>query len=292
MSARRGIRKVLYMWPYVVLLLGIVGLARPVALDLYESWQAQQSIAVVEATYDAMEDETRNAIMEEARAYNAALATARPLDERVPYEKQLSYANVDMIAHLSIPKVSINLPIYHGTNENTLMTGVGHLEGSALPVGTVGGRCVLAGHSGMPNARMFDDIHLLEPGDRFVIWTLGEAFAYEVFDVEVVLPNATDRLIPVAGEDLVTLVTCTPYGTNTHRLLVTGRRCEYVEDEEVIPETEVYVNRRTVPLMIGLGATGLVFVSGIAFRVAGRRRRRKAERERTRQSQPRGTKGG
>ena len=113
----------------------------------------------------------------------------------------------------------------------------------------------------MSTSRMFDDIHLLGTGDRFVIWTLGDAFAYEVIESKVVWPEETDELLPVPGEDLVTLVTCTPYGINTHRLLVTGRRCEYVADEEVVPDTEVYINRRTIPLMVALGAVMLVGVT-------------------------------
>lgn len=180
-----------------------------------------------------------------------------------PYAEQLSFPKPDMIAHLVVPKLSLDLPIYHGTEENTLMIGVGHLEGTALPVGTSGGRCVLAGHSGMPNARMFDDIHLLEKGDRFVVWTLGTPLAYEVCDIQVVTPEHSELLLSEEGEDLVTLVTCTPYRVNTHRLLVTGRRCEYVEHEEVVPPVEVYVNKRTGPLLIGLGLVVLVAVIGI-----------------------------
>lgn len=150
------------------------------------------------------------------------------------------------------------------------MIGVGHLEGTTLPVGTAGGRCVLAGHSGMPNARMFDDIHLLEEGDRFVVWTLGTPLAYEVCDIQVVTPEHSELLLPEEGEDLVTLVTCTPYRVNTHRLLVTGRRCAYVDNEEVVAPVEVYVNQRTGPLLIGLALVVLVAVAGIV-RAAARR---------------------
>jgi sortase A len=260
------------IWPYVVIAVGIFGLGRPVAIEMYESWRAQRNIANIESEYDQMEEESRDALMKEAEAYDEQLLSGRGLDGRAPYAKQLAYGNQDMMAHLVIKKLSIDLPIYHSIDDNVLMVGVGHVEGSALPVGTVGGKCVLAGHSGMPNARMFDDIHLLEKGDRFVIWTLGRPLAYEVVSSKVVEPTAVEELSPEAGRDLVTLVTCTPYGVNSHRLLVTGERCKYIEDEEVVPKLEVYANRRTVPLLIGCGIVLLVAVSGIVWRVRHRHR--------------------
>lgn len=277
-TARGALGKIVRLWPYVLLLIGIVGLARPVAEVLRESWDTQQGISRIESEYSDMEDEERDWLISQATLYNTALLSAMPLDGLLPYPEQLAYGDTDMIAHLSVPSLSLNLPIFHGTDENTLMTGVGHLEGSALPIGTPGGRCVLAGHSGMPNARMFDDIRLLDVGDRFVVWTLGEARAYEVIETKVVWPEATEELIPIPGEDLVTLVTCTPYGVNTHRLLVTGRRCEYVPDEEVIPDIEVYVNQRSIPLLVACATTGLValvgIVSGIVRKVKMRKRSR------------------
>lgn len=257
-------------WPYMLLVFGLVMLGYPIACDMWESHQAQDAISEIESTYDAMGDVNVRALWDDAVRYNELLLTRGDLAEVAPYEQQLSFPKPDMIAHLVVPKLSLDLPIYHGTEENTLMVGVGHLEGTALPVGTAGGRCVLAGHSGMPNARMFDDIHLLEKGDRFVVWTLGNPLAYEVCDVSVVTPEHSELLLPEDGEDLVTLVTCTPYRVNTHRLLVTGRRCEYVPDEEVIPSVEVYVNRRTGPLIAGLAATAAVALAGIAG--AARRR--------------------
>lgn len=243
--------RILKFVPYVLVAVGLVLLGRPMIEDLYESWKAQQGIQAVESAYEQMDEAKRAELIQEAEVYDEELLHGSLSDDRLPYNKQLSYEDVDMISHLVVPKLSLDLPIFHGIDDNVLMIGVGHVEGTSLPVGTVGGRCVLAGHSGMPNARMFDDIHLLEKGDRFVLWTLGEAYAYEVIDSEVVEPSAVEKLNPVEGEDLVTLVTCTPYRVNTHRLLVTGRRCEYVPDEEIIPDTEVYVNRRTLPLIIG-----------------------------------------
>lgn len=254
-----------FLFPYVLMFAGLIGLGYPVATEMWESYQAQQGISRVTGVYGAMNEPERTSVESEAISYNDALYHGHDLSERLPYEEQLSFDNADMISYLSIPKLSIKLPVYHGTDENTLMIGVGHVEGTALPVGGVG-RCVLAGHSGMPNARMFDDIHLLEKGDQFVLWTLGKAYAYEVIESVVVLPEETDRLYPDGEQDLVTLVTCTPYGVNSHRLLVTGKRCEYVEDMEVVPAPEVYFNRRTIPFLIGMGAILVMFVVNVIWR--------------------------
>jgi sortase A len=136
----------------------------------------------------------------------------------------------------------------------------------------------------MPDARMFDDLGNLVEGDRFVVWVLGEALAYRVVSMETVLPTEVEKLQPEEGRDLVTLVTCVPYGANTHRLLVTGERCEYIPDEEEVPAVEVYVNRRTVPLAVGLVATlGTATAGGVAgFRRRARERRRRVGRSASR----------
>lgn len=266
----RKLKRILWtVFPYVLVAYGLFGLARPVVLDFLETQQAQENIVSMESTYDEMAERERESLWQEAVKYDDALLSGQSLVDSLPYAKQLSYQDADMIAHLVIPRLSLDLPIYHGIDANVLMTGVGHVEGSALPVGSVGGRCVLAGHSGMPNARMFDDIHLLREGDRFVVWTLGKPLAYKVIESKVVEPTASEELLPVAGRDLVTLVTCTPYGVNSHRLLVTGERCEYVPDEEEIAVVEAYLNRRTIPLLIGLSI--VVLVSVVCFVVRRKR---------------------
>lgn len=241
---------------------------------MYESWQAQQSIATIESEYKTMETAETDALFAEAEAYNQATIQNTQHDG-LPYEKQLAWGSSDMIARLSIPKLSLELPIYHGTDENTLMIGVGHLQGTQLPVGTKGGRCVLAAHSGLPHARMFDDIQALNTGDKFVIWTMGRPMAYRVISSEVVTPDQADRLLPEPGRDLVTLVTCVPYNVNTHRLLVTGERCEYVPGEENVPSVEAYVNRRTIPLLAGIAIVIAAF--GIVRIIIARKKRHDKE---------------
>lgn len=276
------LRFLLAIWPYALMVGGLFLVGRPVVLDMWEAKQAQDSISEIESTYDSMGDVAVQTLWDEAVIYNDRLLAHESVDDLNPYAMLLSFPRPDMIAHLVIPKLSLDLPIYHGTDENTLMVGVGHVEGTQLPVGTAGGRCVLAGHSGMPNARMFDDIHLLEEGDRFVVWTLGRPLAYEVIESKVVLPEDSDEILPPEDDsDLVTLVTCTPYGVNTHRLLVTGKRCEYVEHEEEMPAPEAYVNRRTIPLIAGCVIIVVTSVAGIVGGVARRRRNRSGSSEQT-----------
>ena len=157
-----------------------------------------------------------------------------------------------MMAWLEVPKIASRLPIYHGTGNAALMAGVGHCDWSALPVGGIGNRCVLTAHSGMQDMRMFDDIRGLGIGDVFVIWTLNEPYAYRVCEIEVILPEEVDRLAAEEGRDLCTLFTCTPYGINSHRLLVTGERCGYepsMSDDAGLP---AWVNGRTIPLLIAI----------------------------------------
>lgn len=239
--------------PLVVIAAGLALIAWPLAQQWWVGWQASRGIELIASTYDAMNDEQRQALREEACAYNAVLAGDGNFDGRLPYDEQLSFDNSEMIAYINIPKCSVKLPIYHGTEDKVLMAGVGHLRGTSLPVGGTSTHCVLTAHTGMPGRVMFDDIHLLDLGDQFVVWVLGEPLAYEVTGSEVVLPNEVASLKVQEGKDLCTLITCTPYGVNSHRLLVHARRCEYVEEGDV-PDIAVYVNRRTLPLLVAFCA--------------------------------------
>jgi sortase A len=138
----------------------------------------------------------------------------------------------ETMGYITIPKIDVKLPIYHGTSQDVLEKGVGHLEGSSMPVGGEGTHCVLTGHTGMQNAKLFTDLTELEEGDTFYLHILGRVLAYQVDRITVVEPNELDDLKRVDGEDYCTLVTCTPYGVNSHRLLVRGKRIKYTEKEQ------------------------------------------------------------
>ena len=171
-------------------------------------------------------------MLQAARAYNETLQGVEVRDaftdaqerEDAVYEGLLDVNGDGIMGVIEIPKIGVRLPIYHGTGSYGLERGVGHMEGTSLPVGGEGAHCGLSGHRGLPSARLFTDLDQMERGDLFFINVLGELLVYQVDQVNVVLPHELEYMAAVEGEDLVTLVTCTPYGVNTHRLLVRGRR--------------------------------------------------------------------
>ncbi len=218
--------------------------------------------------------------LEKARAYNNGLSeVAFPdpfghggsLETAGDYEEIL---NVDrgMMGVLEIPCIEVELPIYHGIAEDVLQKGVGHISQTAFPVGGEGNHTVLSTHRGLPDARLFTDLDELEPGDAFYIRVLGNNLAYEVDQVEVVDPGDVSLLKPEEGKDYVTLLTCTPYGINSHRLLVRGSRVNYV------PEVKAQIQKKVVRTekytVFGIGAAAILTVAaGVAGRIRKRKRK-------------------
>jgi sortase A len=164
---------------------------------------------------------------------------AASIDEEPDIYDALSDSVGEALGHIEIPKIDIDIPIYFGTSEKVLQEGIGLLEGSSLPVGGTSTHATLTGHNGLPSAKLFTDLHKLAVGDVFLIHSINGTLAYEVDTIITVLPDETDSLKIVEGEDLVTLITCTPYMINTHRLLVTGHRVDYEVVEEISKETQV-----------------------------------------------------
>lgn len=278
----RALDTALVAVPWVLLLCGLVLLARPVVNDWMSAQAAEESISEVVSVYDDMNDAERLANLAQARAFNAQLSGedfVEPEGGLWDYDDQLTYRGTPstMMSWVDIPSIATRLPIYHYATAEVLSAGVGHLEWSALPVGGVGTRCVVSAHSGMDRTRMFDDIRRLRVGDIFVFWTLSEPYCYRVCDIQTILPEEVDKLLPESGRDLATLVTCTPFGVNTHRLCVTGERVDYVETPEV-PVTEgvrPYVNRRTIPLLAGIAGLVIVLVAVAVAQVRRNKRRKK-----------------
>lgn len=190
--------------------------------------------------------------------------------EREPdelYESLLRINASGMMGYIKIPKINLELPIYHGTEESVLQVGVGHFEGTSLPVGGEGTHCVLTGHRGLPSKELFTNIDKLELGDIFYIKVFGETLAYQVDDIKTVLPEETDSLVPVEGEDYVTLVTCTPYAVNTHRLLVRGHRVDYTSAILTAPDLEIEPELPFEVKMLIL-AVAIIFVTFIVYKTA------------------------
>ena len=226
-------RRLLTIAPPILLLAGILVLLYPVFATQYNNYR-QESIA---SQFSAVaEDAGPDAVAENLRRadeYNANAAESPILDPWLDaqrpgteaYQEYLSQLNInDVMATVKIPAINVNLPIYHGTESATLDKGIGHLFGTALPVGGESTHTVLTGHTGLGTATMFDQLTSLKEGDVFYIEVPGRHLKYQVTDIRVVLPNETETLNKVEGKDLATLITCTPYGINTHRLLVTGER--------------------------------------------------------------------
>ena len=223
----------------------------------------------VETSYTAAIEDTDDAELtaqrEAAEQYNAMLsgatiteggASAPPL----PYAEQLTVGGV--MAYVDIPKINVYLPAQHGTGAETLEKFVGHVVGTSLPVGGESTHAVLSAHSGMASSKLFSDIDQLEKGDVFYIHVLGEVLAYEVDSINTVLPTDTSLLQIEAGKDLVTLVTCTPFGINTHRLLVRGHRVPYTPEQEAAaaaekPVASSWTQHYLTGLGIGLGAVAV-----------------------------------
>lgn len=185
------------------------------------------------------------------------------------YESQLDITGSGIMGYVEIPKINVTLPIYHGTDASTLETGVGHLLGSSLPIGGESTHAILTAHSGMVSQKMFSDLDRLEKGDVFYLEVLDETLAYQVDAIHTVLPHETELLTVSEGEDYCTLVTCTPFGVNTHRLLVRGTRIPYEEAEEIAAEISVeeetastweekYVNG----ILTGLCVVGILCIVG------------------------------
>ena len=189
---------------------------------------------------------------------------------RIGKSATLDVTGTGIMGYVDIPKINVNLPIYHGTDDTVLQVAIGHIAGSSLPVGGQGTHCVVSGHRGLPSARLFSDIDQLREGDVFMLHTLGQTMTYQVDQIRTVLPNELDDLAIDPGLDLCTLVTCTPYGVNTHRLLVRGHR---IPNEQVT--TFEGDASRVDPVLVAGIVTGAVFVVLLVVRGVRRGRARK-----------------
>ena len=215
----------------LLLLAGVSLLLYPSLSDYWNSMHQTRAIASYAETVSQLDTAQYDEMWKTAQDYNRSLAqreTAFALtdEQKAAYESLLDVSGLGVMGYIEIPEIDCSLPIYHGTEESVLQVAVGHLEWSSLPVGGEGTHCVLSGHRGLPSAKLFTNLDKLAVGDTFLLRVLDEVLTYEVDQILIVEPEQVDALGIVPGEDYCTLVTCTPYGINTHRLLVRGHRVE------------------------------------------------------------------
>lgn len=206
----------------------------PTVSEWWNSFHSSKAISNYEEVVDSLKEEEYERILTEAQAYNKTFAIHQLSDEQLEeYESLLNVGGNGIMGYIEIPTIDVSLPIYHGTAESVLQIAVGHLEWTSLPVGGKSTHCVISGHRGLPSAKLFTHLDKLAKGDVFMLNILNETLTYEIDQITIVNPDEVELLEITKGQDYCTLVTCTPYGINTHRLLVRGHRIKTVEDIKI-----------------------------------------------------------
>ena len=243
----------------MILLVGISLLLYPTVSDYWNSFHQSRAIASYADAVANIDDKVYEKMWQDAVAYNKKLAKQGAIwhlseEEMEEYEEVLDITGTGIMGYIEIPSIKVSLPIYHGVDEGILQVAVGHIPGSALPVGGVGTHCVVSGHRGLPSAKLFTNLDQLVEGDIFMMRVLDETLTYEVDQILIVEPEDVSSLEFVKGKDLCTLVTCTPYGVNSHRLLVRGHRIENLETASQIRVTAdaQQIEPKLVALAIGV----------------------------------------
>ncbi|MBQ8686935.1 MAG: class C sortase [Ruminococcus sp.] len=221
----------------IILLVGISVMLYPTVSDWWNSRVQSYAIADYDVIVEEIDDTQYEEILEMAHFYNSCLPKViAPFSNPQAvsdYSSTLNISGTGIMGYITIPSIQVQLPIYHGTSEEVLNVAAGHLQGSSLPVGGESTHCVISAHRGLPSARLFSDLDQLREGDTFTITIMDEILTYEVEEIFIVLPHEMDKLAIIEGEDYVTLMTCTPYGVNSHRLLLRSRRIETVYPHNV-----------------------------------------------------------
>ena len=225
-----------------ILLIGLSLLLYPTVSDYWNSFHQTRAIATYAENVAALDNASYDAIWDAARQYNRNLLNRSNSfrlseEQKAEYERLLDVSGVGIMGYIEIPEIDVSLPIYHGTEDSVLQVAVGHLEWTSLPVGGKSTHCVLSGHRGLPSAKLFTNLDKLREGDTFLLRVLDEILTYEVDQILIVEPQDTAALEIVEGQDYCTLVTCTPYGINTHRLLVRGHRIDNIKEVKTVRVT-------------------------------------------------------
>lgn len=252
-----------------ILVAGLVLIGYPTVSDWWNSFHQSRAVASYVETVDAIDGREEEALLQAAREYNERLAevgTHFVFDEaeEEEYLSLLDITGTGIMGYVNVPSIDVNLPIYHGTEDSVLQIATGHLEGTSLPIGGESTHAAISGHRGLPSARLFTDLDQLQPGDIFTVTVLHQTITYMVDQIRIVLPEDVSDLAIIPGEDHFTLVTCTPYGVNSHRMLVRGTRIENIKEAPIVTpdatriSTYVVIPALAVPLLFALLA-GLLF---------------------------------
>lgn len=266
-----------------VFFVGLSVLLYPTVSDWWNARVQTRAVASYNDALDQLSEEDYTAYLEAARAYNDSLSgnAARfysDEESHALYESLLDVDGTGMMGYIEIEAIGVSLPIYHGVGDSVLQVAVGHIEGSSLPVGGAGTHCVLSGHRGLPSARLFTDLDRLVLGDTFVLTVLGEKLTYEIDQILIVEPSDMSALDIAEGEDYCTLVTCTPYGINTHRMLVRGHRVDNApEAHTVIVEADA--SQLDTLLVASVLGAAMLLVLLVWLLIATRRKDKKKNRK-------------
>ena len=266
----------------LIFLVGLSVMLYPTISDYVNQKNQSRAVASYSEEVENLSDVDYQAYFDAADDYNRRLAETpdafyRP-EEVSGYTDTLDVSGTGIMGYITISKIGVELPIYHGTSDGVLQVAAGHLEGSSLPVGGAGTHAVISAHRGLPSAKLFTNLDELEAGDTFTITVLDRVLTYEVDQISIVLPTETDLLQPVEGKDYVTLMTCTPYGINTHRLLVRGKRIENAENQKHIRVTADAL--RIEPIIVAPAlAVPMLLVLLVVMLAVPHLRKRKNQRE-------------
>ena len=271
-------KKIRVIFCVIIFITGLGIASYPFISNMVAQRHASQVVKDYETNVEEMDEEKIDAMKEAAKKYNEQLSNVVSVDdENENNEQGESYADLlnigQSLGYITIPKINVNLPIYNGTSQDVLSKGVGHIEQSSYPLGGESTHCVLTGHRGLPSAVLFTDLDKLEIGDEFYLHVLDEILAYKVDQFKVVEPNESGDLEIIDGKDYCTLVTCTPYAINSHRLLVRGERTEYKGEQDKQTKNQMQtgaLTKRIVdvwPWLLGAFLVAVLIESGIFFSI-------------------------
>lgn len=274
----------------LIFLVGLSVMLYPTVSDYINQKNQSRAVASYSEEVENLSDVDYQAYFDAADDYNRRLAETpdafyRP-EEVSGYTDTLDVSGTGIMGYITISKIGVELPVYHGTSDGVLQVAAGHLEGSSLPVGGAGTHAVISAHRGLPSAKLFTNLDELEVGDTFTITVLDRVLTYEVDQISIVLPTETDLLQPVEGKDYVTLMTCTPYGINTHRLLVRGKRIENAENQKHIRVTADALRIEPIIVAPALAVPMLLVVLVVMLAVPHLRKRKNQREENHHEEHP------